>query len=137
MHSNLGDYQHKIITYTWVVIYHMHACILSCFSRVWLCDPIDCSPPGSSVHGILQARILKWITMPSSRGIFPTQRWKLCLLHLLYWQAGSLPLVPSGKHGNHNQKSRIDRHKKRRKKSKHNTEDYSHHTKREECKTRR
>ena len=29
--------------------------------------PTDCSPPGSSVHGILQARILEWIAMPSSR----------------------------------------------------------------------
>ena len=33
-----------------------------------LCDPMDCSPPGSSVHGISQARILEWIAMPSSRG---------------------------------------------------------------------
>ena len=33
-----------------------------------LCDPMDCSPPGSSVHGILQARILTWVVMPSSRG---------------------------------------------------------------------
>ena len=32
------------------------------------CDPMDCSPPGSSVHGILQARILKWVAMPFSRG---------------------------------------------------------------------
>ena len=32
-----------------------------------LCDPMDCSPPGSSVRGILQARILKWVAMPSSR----------------------------------------------------------------------
>ena len=32
-----------------------------------LCDPVDCSPPGSSVHGILQARILEWLAMPSSR----------------------------------------------------------------------
>ena len=31
-------------------------------------DPMDCSPPGSSVHGILQARILEWNAMPSSRG---------------------------------------------------------------------
>ena len=31
-------------------------------------DPMDCSPPGSSVHGILQARILEWVAMPSSRG---------------------------------------------------------------------
>ena len=33
-----------------------------------LCDPVDCSPLGSSVRGILQARILKWIAIPSSRG---------------------------------------------------------------------
>ena len=33
-----------------------------------LCDPIDCSPPGPFVHGILQARILDWIAMLSSRG---------------------------------------------------------------------
>ena len=32
------------------------------------CSPMDCSPSGSSVHGILQARILEWVTMPSSRG---------------------------------------------------------------------
>ena len=33
-----------------------------------LCDPMDCSPPGSSVHGILQARTLQWVAMPSSQG---------------------------------------------------------------------
>ena len=33
-----------------------------------LCDPMDCSPPGSSIHGIFQARILEWIAMPFSRG---------------------------------------------------------------------
>ena len=33
-----------------------------------LCDPMDCSPPGSSVHGILKARILEWVAVPSSRG---------------------------------------------------------------------
>ena len=52
-------------------------CILSQFylkvkvkslSRVQLCDPVDCSPPGSSVHGILQARTLEWVAMPFSRG---------------------------------------------------------------------
>ena len=40
--------------------------VLSRFSRVRLCDPTDCSPPGSSVHGILQARVLEWVAMPSS-----------------------------------------------------------------------
>ena len=33
-----------------------------------LWEPMDCSPPGSSVHGILQARILEWVVMPSSWG---------------------------------------------------------------------
>ena len=36
-------------------------------SRLTHCDPMDYSPPGSSVHGILQARTLEWVTMPSSR----------------------------------------------------------------------
>ena len=41
--------------------------VLSLQSCPTLCDPMDSSPPGSSVHGILQARILEWIAMPSSR----------------------------------------------------------------------
>ena len=36
-----------------------------------LCDPVDSSPPGSSVHGILQARTLEWVATPSSRGASP------------------------------------------------------------------
>ena len=40
---------------------------------VWLGNPMDCSPPGSSVHGILQSGILEWVAMPSSRGSSPTQ----------------------------------------------------------------
>ena len=35
-------------------------------SCLTLCDPMDCSPPGSSVPGILQARILEWVAIPSS-----------------------------------------------------------------------
>ena len=43
-------------------------CVVSCFkSCPSLCDPMDSSQPGSSVHGILQARILEWVAMPSSR----------------------------------------------------------------------
>ena len=36
-----------------------------------LCDPVDCSPPVSSVHGILQARTLQWVAVPSSGGASP------------------------------------------------------------------
>ena len=45
---------------------------------------MDCSLPGSSVRGILQARILEWLAMLSSRGIFLTQGWNLSLLWLLH-----------------------------------------------------
>ena len=43
-------------------------CVMLLQSCLTLCDPMDCSPPGSSVHGILQARIMEWIARPSSRG---------------------------------------------------------------------
>ena len=49
------------------------AWMLSCVSRVQLCNPVDCSPPGSSVRGILQARRLEWVAVSFSRGIFQTQ----------------------------------------------------------------
>ena len=48
----------------------MRACMLSCFIYVQFCNPMDCSPLGSSVHGILLARILECAVMPSSRGSF-------------------------------------------------------------------
>ena len=40
-----------------------------------LCDSMDYGPPGSSVHGILQSSILKWVAMPSSRGSSPSRDW--------------------------------------------------------------
>ena len=40
-------------------------------SCLTLCDSMDCSPPGSSVHGILQARTLEWVAVPSSWGSSP------------------------------------------------------------------
>ena len=43
-------------------------CVLVGQSCLTLCDPVDYSLPGSSVHGILQTRIPKWVAMPSSRG---------------------------------------------------------------------
>ena len=71
-------------------------CAKSLQSRPTLCDPRDCSPPGPSVHGILQARILKWVATPSSRGS-SQPRDGTCLFCLLHWQGGSLPLATPGK----------------------------------------
>ena len=45
-------------------------CAKSLQSCPTLCDPMDCSPPGSSAHGILQARTLEWVARPSSRRSF-------------------------------------------------------------------
>jgi len=47
---------------------NLHMCVLSFQSYLTLCNPMDCNLSGSSVHGILQARILEWVAMPTSRG---------------------------------------------------------------------
>ena len=52
------------------------------------CNSIDCSPQDHSVHRISRARMLEWVPISFSRGIFPTQGLNLCLLH---WQADSFP----------------------------------------------
>ena len=66
-------------------------CVLSLKSCLTLCDHLNYSLPGSSIHGILQARILEFIV------IFPTQGLNPHLLCLLHWQVVSLPLVSFGK----------------------------------------
>ena len=68
-------------------------CAKSLQSCLTLGDPMDCSLPGSSVHGILQARILEWVAMPSSRGASWSGDWTQisCLLH---WQVGSWSKLP-------------------------------------------
>ena len=71
-----------------------------------LCDPMDHSLSDSSVHGILQARTLKWVASPPP-GIFPTQGLNQCLLYLLHCQSDSLPLAPLRKHGRLFQISRL------------------------------
>ena len=63
--------------------------------RPTLCGSMACSPPGSSVHGILQARLLEWVAMPSSRG--SSQPRDPTSVSYVSWQVGSLPLEPSGK----------------------------------------
>ena len=59
------------------------------------CNPMDCSSPGSSVHGILQARILEWVAVPSSRRS-SQPRDQTRVSRLLHWKAGSLPRASPG-----------------------------------------
>ena len=49
--------------------------VLAPQSCVTVCDPVDCRPPGSSVHGILQARILEWVAISFSRGSSQPSDW--------------------------------------------------------------
>ena len=58
-----------------------------------LCDPMDCSPPGSSVHGIFLGKNTGDGDHFLLQGIFLTQESNPCLL---YWQSGSLPLSYQG-----------------------------------------
>ena len=55
-----------ISLWTWARLTMLNPSCAQLFSHVWLCDPTDCSPPGSSAHGISQARILEWVAFPSS-----------------------------------------------------------------------
>ena len=62
-------------------------------SCLTLCDPADCSPPGSSIHGILQARILEWVAISFSRDL-PDPGIEL---RSPAWQADALTSEPPGK----------------------------------------
>ena len=62
-----------------------------------LFNPVDCSLPGSSVHGILQARMLEWVAVSFPRGFSQYKDWNCLSEDLLHWQAGSSPWTPPGK----------------------------------------
>ena len=61
-------------------------CVLVAQSCLTLCNPMSCTLPGSSVHGIFQARILEWVVMPFSRGSSPPrgQTWVSCIAGRLF-----------------------------------------------------
>ena len=63
-------------------------------SCLTLCNPVDCSLPASSLHGDSPGKNTGVGCHAFLQGIFPTQGSNLCLLYLLHWQPGSLPLVP-------------------------------------------
>ena len=70
------------------------ACLVTQSSPT-LCNPMDCSPPGSSVHGIFRARILEWVAISYFRGS-SWPRDQISLLHLLHQPVNSLPLCYLG-----------------------------------------
>ena len=83
----------KFVSVTFFETFHIiSVCMLVAQSCPTLCDPMDCSPPASSVHGIFQARVLEWVAVSSSRGSFPTQGSN----PLLHWLVDSLLLTLLG-----------------------------------------
>ena len=74
--------------------HHIYINICVCVQSLMcltLCSPMDCSQPGSSAHGIFQARILEWVVIPYSKGSFQPKEFNPHLLCLLHWQGDSLP----------------------------------------------
>ena len=80
------------ISSQWAKI-NLCACVPSYFSHAQFCKPMDYSPPGSSIHGIFQARILEWVVIPFSNEL-PNPEIKPRSPAL---QADSLPSKPPGK----------------------------------------
>ena len=85
-HVSLPAHQYLFLWWLNKIIYvhtrtHTHMCAVSSVlsDSLW---PVDCTPPGSSVHGILQAKILGWVAMPSSWGSSWPRDWThVWLLH--------------------------------------------------------
>ena len=101
-HYKIDNHQQVFLNIMWVESHALHTvCAKLLQSCPVLCNPTDHSPPSSSVHGTLQARILEWVAIALLEGIFWIQRLNLCPFHLLHWQAGSWPLAPPGKSAPH------------------------------------
>ena len=65
----------KLLLSPWILF--LKGSVLKCWllSRVWLCDPMDCSLPGSSVHRILQASTLEWVAISYTRESSQPRDW--------------------------------------------------------------
>ena len=83
----------------WFISFYVHACSVSSVisDSFWLCDAMDCSPPGFSARGDSLGKNTGVGCQALLQEIFLTQGLNPCLLCLLHWRAGSLPLVQTGK----------------------------------------
>ena len=94
--SHISEIMHYLSCSVWLislsVILSAAAAAKSLQLYPTLCHPAGCSPPGSSVHGILQARMLEWVPMPSSRGSSRLRNWT----HISYVSCQCRRLAPHG-----------------------------------------
>ena len=97
-----SEFQRQYLRKKSPAVFYIDCCCLVTKSCPTVCDPMDCSLPGSSIHGILQARILEWVATAFSRGQriipfsgdFPHPGVKP---GFPMWQTDSLPSEPPGK----------------------------------------
>ena len=89
------SFQNKLSHFCTVDRLYVCVCMLVTQSCPTLCNPMDCSPPGSSVHGILQARILEWVAISFSRGLSQPrdQTWVSCIVGRFFtdWATRKFP----------------------------------------------
>ena len=105
-HTHTHTHTHMLFILFSIMVYHtilnIVPCAIQCvcaksFSCVQLCDLMDHSPPGSSVHGDSPGKNTGVGCHALLQGIFLTQRSIPHLLYSLHWQVGSLPVAPPGK----------------------------------------
>ena len=103
-YSGLPSFSLKCRIQYWIIIlqgviyfycYHHHCCCLIAKSCPTLCNPMDCSPPSLSVHGISQERILEWVAISFSRGSSWTrdQIWISCIAGRFFTTEPSWQLI--------------------------------------------
>ena len=65
--NNCEQIMQSFINIYYIYIYILYICMHYVLSPAWLCKPVDCSPPGISILGTLQVRIMEWVAISSSR----------------------------------------------------------------------
>ena len=90
---------HKYVLFFFILVWCWCSDAQSCQT---LCNPMDCSPPGSSVHRDSPSKSTGMACHALLQGIFPTQGLNPNLLHLLHWQRDSLLLMPLASFKQHN-----------------------------------
>ena len=71
--TNINSYSITFVLLRWYSLMCVCVCVLSYVQ--FFCNPMDCSPSGSSLHGISQARILEWVAISSPRGTSQPRDW--------------------------------------------------------------
>ena len=105
IHNDQKAEAFQMSIYSWMdkqnVVYTDNECLVAQLFLT-LCNPIDCSPPGSSVHGIFQARILEWAAISFSRRSSPPrdQAWVSCIAGIFFtnWAARDIRLCHTWVH---------------------------------------